>query len=190
MSDTCNTICLFSSAYPIQGHGVAGAYPSNHKTRSGVQVTVQVPGQVTSLSQGLHRETDNHSYLWAILNQSLVCGRKLKWNPESIHADTGKTCTLHTEKLQPVGPVRPRTFLLWGVLTTVATVLPTTHLLVFLRWEFNQERIHFAVYRQCHENFHSISFMVKASFDLPELHHIDLQMFLGSSKPLCFSFRL
>lgn len=74
MSDTCNTICLFSSAYPIQGHGVAGAYPSNHKTRGGVQVTVQVPGQVTSLSQGLHRETDMGNFE----SQSLVCGRKLK----------------------------------------------------------------------------------------------------------------
>lgn len=51
-----------SSAYPpVQDYGKVGAYPSCHGARGRVH-----PGQAGNLLQGEHRETDNHSQLWAI----------------------------------------------------------------------------------------------------------------------------
>ncbi len=48
-------------ANPLQGRRAAGADPSCYWASGGVH-----PGQVASLSQGRHTETDNHSHshLW------------------------------------------------------------------------------------------------------------------------------
>ncbi len=64
------------------------------------------PEQVASSSQGWDIETNNHSrshsHLRAIKSHqltctSLDCGRKVEYL-EGTHADTGRTCKLHTER--------------------------------------------------------------------------------------------
>ena len=94
--------------YPLNlsvGSRGAGAYPSGHRARGGVQ-----PGQVASPSQG-HTETNetnnhtrSHSLLRTIIESpiNLTCmfldgGRKPEY-PERTHAYTGRTCKLHVEK--------------------------------------------------------------------------------------------
>ena len=80
---------------PSVGSRGAGAYPSGHRARGGVQ-----PGQVASPSQG-HKETNNHTHsllrtiLESPINPTCVFldgGRKPEY-PERTHAYTVLTTT-------------------------------------------------------------------------------------------------
>jgi len=68
-----------------------------------------------SISGHIQRQTTIHAHIHTyeqfrvqLTCMSLDCVRKLE-NPEVTHADTGRTCKLHTE-----GPPRPVTLLMWG----------------------------------------------------------------------------
>jgi len=101
---------------PTQSRGGAGAYPSSHWARGGVN-----PGRVASPSQG-HTETNSHTHSHSLLKTiwespiNLTCmffdgGRKPEY-PERTHTYTGRTCKIHTGRPQP--GVGPGTFWLWG----------------------------------------------------------------------------